>query len=185
MRNEFVGMAQIILITGGSRSGKSEFAQKMAEKQPGPRLFVATCPVTDDEMAQRIEKHQRQRNASQWRTVEEPAKILRILEQYREYPAILIDCLTLWVNNIMFEAQQCNNTVDEPEISERIKETLAAARKCSGKIIFVTNEVGLGIVPENKEARLYRDLVGRCNQHVGAEADEVYLVSCGVPLQLK
>ncbi len=178
-------MACIVLISGGSRSGKSEFAQKMAEKLPEPRLFVATCPVTDDEMARRIQAHREQRKTCQWETIEELIDISRILGQYRRQSTILIDCLTLWVNNIMYRAKSGNHLVDETEISGEIKKILLAARKCSGKIIFVTNEVGLGIVPENREARLYRDLVGRINQDVAAEADEVYLVSCGIPLQLK
>lgn len=177
-------MAHIILVTGGSRSGKSEFAQKLAEKQSGSKLFIATCPVTDDEMAGRIRKHQAQRKVSLWQTIEEPVYLTGILERSGEH-TILLDCLTLWINNLMYAAQSCNNSVDETEISTKVREMLAAARKCSATVIFVTNEVGLGIVPENREVRLYRDLVGRCNQDVGTEADEVYLVSCGIPLQLK
>ncbi len=175
----------IILITGGSRSGKSAFAQKMAEDRPGTRLFVATCPVIDPEMAQRIKLHRQQRQSAQWQTVEEPLDISLVLNRNREQDTILIDCLTLWVNNIMYEAHKCNQAVDESQISEKIKEVLVAAAQCSGKIIFVTNEVGLGIVPENQAARLYRDLVGRCNQLVGTAADQAYLLSCGIPLRLK
>ncbi len=178
-------MAQIILVSGGSRSGKSEFAQTMSEKTFGTRLFVATSPVTDEEMAQRIQKHREQRDVALWQTVEEQINLVSILQENREREVILIDCLTLWINNLMYAGQCKSQLVDEAVISKEIGKVLFSARTCTGKIIFVTNEVGLGIVPDNREARLFRDLVGRCNQHVGAQADEVYLVSCGIPLQLK
>lgn len=178
-------MARIILITGGCRSGKSGFAQQMAERLADDRLFVATCPVTDPEMERRIERHQRDRQVGGWLTAEEPVDLLASLDRHAGIGVILIDCLTLWINNLMYEAERAGGIADESLIEEKIDMLLRACRELTGDIIMVTNEVGLGIVPENRQARLFRDLVGRCNQCVAARADEVYLVSCGIPLQLK
>ena len=178
-------MEKITLITGGSRSGKSAFAQKLAEKESNSRLFLATCPVTDHEIAERIQRHIADRQQAGWKTVEEQVEISRQLEAASGYDVILVDCLTLWVNNLMYEAHQSNMVLDEDLISSRVGELIYSARKHPGRVIFVTNEVGLGIVPENNDARLYRDLIGRCNQVVAASSDSVYLVSCGIPIKIK
>lgn len=178
-------MAEIILITGGSRSGKSAFAQQLAERRAGARLFLATCPVTDSEMADRIERHIADRQQSGWDTVEEQVDINGQLAAANGYGVVLVDCLTLWVNNLMYEAHRSGKAMDEDVITVKTADLAAAAGKCPAAVIFVTNEVGAGIVPDNKDARLYRDLVGRCNQQVAAAADSVYLVSCGIPLQIK
>lgn len=178
-------MGKITLITGGSRSGKSAFAQKRAEQEGGAKLFIATCPVTDEEMAARIERHIVDRQAAGWETVEEEADVAGQLGNSHDYTVILVDCLTLWVNNLMYLAGQENITLDEDGVTEKAAEIIQEARKHPGRIILVTNEVGLGIVPENEIARRYRDLVGRCNQQIAAAADDVYLVSCGIPLQIK
>jgi len=178
-------MARITLITGGSRSGKSAFAQRLAEEQSGSRLFLATCPVTDSEMEVRILRHIQDRQKGNWETVEEPVDLVSQLHEAMRYDTVLIDCLTLWINNLMFEASKGNRVLDEDMVREETERMLAAARKHPGEVIMVTNEVGLGIVPDNKQARLYRDLIGRCNQCVGVAADRVFLVSCGIPLQIK
>lgn len=178
-------MAEIILITGGSRSGKSAFAQQLAEQQAGARLFLATCPVTDSEMGERIQRHIADRRQSGWETVEEQVEITGQLAVATGYGVVLIDCLTLWVNNLMFDFQRGGKALNEDCITEKTIELVAAAGKCPARVIFVTNEVGAGIVPDNRDARLYRDLIGRCNQQVAAAADSVYLVSCGIPMQIK
>lgn len=178
-------MGQITLITGGSRSGKSAFAQNLAEQQDGDRLFLATCPVTDDEMAARIRRHVEDRQQAGWTTVEEQIDIAGQLIDSPDYEVILVDCLTLWVNNLMYRAYQENRKLSEDIITNETGDIVAAAGKHPGEIIFVTNEVGSGIVPENESARLYRDLVGRCNQTIAAASDRVYLVSCGIPVQIK
>lgn len=178
-------MAGITLITGGSRSGKSAFAQRLAEEQPGSRLFLATCTVTDAEMELRILRHVQDRQKGNWATVEEPLDLAGQLRQAHRFDTILIDCLTLWVNNLMFEAEKRNQAVDEDWIRTETELMLDAAREHPGEVIMVTNEVGMGIVPDNASARLYRDLIGRCSQCVGMVADRVYLVSCGIPLQMK
>ncbi len=178
-------MVRISLITGGSRSGKSAFAQQLAEREAGSRLFLATCPVTDNEMADRIQRHIADRHQSGWDTIEEPIDVIGQLETAIDYGVVLVDCLTMWVNNLMYEAHRSSMAMDEDIISDKTTALVAAARKHPGKVIFVTNEVGLGIVPDNEVARLYRDLIGRCNQQVAAGADTVYLVSCGIPMQIK
>ena len=178
-------MAEIILITGGSRSGKSAFAQQLAEQQEGSRLFLATCPVTDKEMEARIQRHIEDREHAGWDVMEEQIDIVRQFEAAKNYRVVLVDCLTLWVNNIMYEAHRRNTPLDEDKISQQTTDFIVAAQKHPGTVIFVTNEVGSGIVPGNEDARLYRDLVGRCNQQVAAASDSVYLVSCGIPLQIK
>lgn len=178
-------MGKIILVTGGSRSGKSLFAQRLAEENSSSKLFIATCPVTDDELAQRIQRHIIDRQHAGWKTVEEEIDIAGQLESASGYETVLIDCLTLWVNNLMFEAHVNNEALDEDSIAANISKVLETACKHPGRVIFVTNEVGLGIVPDNRAARLFRDLVGRCNQCVATAAQDVYLVSCGIPLQIK
>jgi adenosylcobinamide kinase/adenosylcobinamide-phosphate guanylyltransferase len=178
----------ITLITGGSRSGKSSFAQQMAEQLDTPRLFIATCPRVDPEMDERVRRHQRDREGLNWRTAEVP---LRLSEELRiGIPAgttVLIDCLTLWVSNLMYAAEQegPEQGISEDQIAVLAEELACAARGCQGEVIMVTNEVGLGIVPDNPLARRYRDLVGRCNQVIAATADKVFLVSCGIPLRIK
>lgn len=178
-------MGRITLITGGSRSGKSSFAQRLAEEQPGSRLFLATCPVTDREMEIRILRHIEDRRKGNWDTLEEPLHIAARLAQADRYDIVLIDCLTLWINNLMYEASGRGGELDEERVAVLAGSLAEAAGEHPGEIIMVTNEVGLGIVPENRTARLYRDLVGRCNQCVGAAAARVYLVTCGIPLSIK
>jgi len=178
-------MARIILITGGTRSGKSDYARSLAEALPGPRAFVATCPVIDEEMRQRVARHREERRQADWDTVEEELDLAAALNDHGRYRVFLVDCLTLWVNNILHEAEQVGRKVNEDEIARRITGVLEAASVVDGTVLFVTNEVGWGIVPETHLSRLYRDLVGRCNRVVAERADKVILVACGLPLVLK
>lgn len=178
-------MGKTILITGGSRSGKSAFAQQKAERIDGSRLFIATCPVLDDEMAKRIRRHMQDRQHSGFETIEEQLDIAGQLKAAESYNVILVDCLTLWINNLMYAAEMNSSEMNEDLVAVKSSELVAAAKDCPGVTIFVTNEVGLGVVPESEAGRLYRDLVGRCNQNVAAACDSVYLVSCGIPIQLK
>ncbi|MSS73021.1 MAG: bifunctional adenosylcobinamide kinase/adenosylcobinamide-phosphate guanylyltransferase [Candidatus Latescibacteria bacterium] len=178
-------MARIVLVTGGCRSGKSAHAQKMAEDLPGRRAFVATCPPLDDEMRARIRRHREARQGSRWQTIEEEIDLAGAVRGAGEYDVVLIDCLTLWVNNLMYEAEQEGRQVDEPEVERRCRDLLAACAERPGTVILVTNEVGMGIVPGDPVSRRYRDLVGRCNQVAGAVADAVVLLVCGVPMRVK
>jgi adenosylcobinamide kinase/adenosylcobinamide-phosphate guanylyltransferase len=178
-------MSQVVLITGGCRSGKSAHALRLAESLGGERVYVATCLVTDEEMRVRIDRHRRERQDAGWDTVEEPTDVAGAILRAQRYAVVLVDCLTLWVNNVMHEAAQRGVALEEHETQRRCDEILDACRQHRGAVIFVTNEVGMGIVPDNPAARRYRDLIGRCNQVIAAGADEVTLLACGVPLTLK
>ncbi len=144
-------------------------------------FFLATCPEVDEEMAQRIQRHRQQRDSAVWQTIEEPLAVAEAISKARQYDTILVDCLTLWVNNLMFQEP----AIDEDQVAAKSMELVTAAKAHPGTVIFVTNEVGLGIVPENALARRYRDLIGRCNQTIGRSADEVVFMCCGLPLTIK
>lgn len=179
-------MAEVILVTGGSRSGKSTYALRLAEALPGPRAFIATCPAVDAELTERIREHRRLRRPSLWQaTIEEQTDLAGALRGAEDYPVILVDCLTLWINNLLHEARQNGRDLTESGITKLSLELLATCANIRGTVIFVTNEVGMGIVPDNAISRLYRDLAGRCNQEMAAGADTVTLLACGLPLELK
>ncbi len=178
-------MGRIILVTGGSRSGKSDYAQLRAESIPGPRAFVATCPVVDAEMAERIRLHQEGRRATQWETIEEPVHLASVIREAGRFRVLLVDCLTLWINNLMYEAQQKGRDLSEVDAAAICHDLREACALFTGTLIFVTNEVGMGIVPSDPGTRRYRDMVGRCNQIIARAADEVILVVCGMPVVVK
>lgn len=179
-------MGEIVLITGGSRSGKSTLGQRLAEALPGPRVFVATCPVFDDgEMLERIRRHRDARALAGWSTVEEEVAVAAALRGVPDAGVVLVDCLTLWINNLMRRAEQAGDTLGDDEMTAEARRLAEAAREVPGTSILVTNEVAMGIVPDNPLARTYRDLVGRCNQALAAAADVVILTVCGLPLVLK
>ncbi len=192
-------MAEIILVTGGSRSGKSTFAQQLAESISETRIYLATCPVVDGEMADRIEKHRRDRQDRRWHTIEEEIDLVGTLGQVawegsgkgagetegQRQGVILVDCLTLWINNLLYQAERRGASLSEDEIVAASQEVLQAARSCKGTVIFVSNEVGLGIVPDHFSGRLFRDLAGRCNQVFAREADTVVFMVSGIPMWIK
>jgi adenosylcobinamide kinase / adenosylcobinamide-phosphate guanylyltransferase len=178
-------MAEIVLVTGGCRSGKSAYAQRLAESLPPTRLFVATCPVTDDEMRRRIDQHRRARRDRGWETVEEQIDLAGVLSRSGQHRVLLVDCLTLWINNLLYHADHEGRPLSEDDVAKQCGDVLDACQAAAGTVIFVTNEVGMGVVPENASARRYRDLVGRANQVVAARADTVTLLACGIPVALK
>jgi adenosylcobinamide kinase / adenosylcobinamide-phosphate guanylyltransferase len=180
-------LARIVLVTGGSRSGKSDFAQKYAESLAGRKAYLATCPVIDSELAERVEKHREARAGAGWSTIEETVRLAQTIsaDSAESWDILLVDCLTLWVNNVMYEAGQAGRSVAEEEISGLCHDVINACRGSTGTVIFVTNEVGMGIVPDNAEARKFRDLAGRCNQVIASQADEVWFIVSGIPLKIK
>ena len=180
-------MGKLILVTGGTRSGKSAYALGHCEQMSGNRCFVATCPVVDPEMEDRILAHREERRGRGWHSLEEETELASLLDGLSGYDTVLIDCLTLWVNNLLFRAGEEgeHKKFGEPEMRMVCEQLLDAVHRFNGTVCCVSNEVGLGIVPDNPMARLYRDLVGGTNRRLAAAAEEVYLVSCGIPLPLK
>lgn len=178
-------MAEIILITGGSRSGKSAFAQKTAEALTGPRAYVATCPVIDREMEDRIQKHREARRGKGWETIEETLDLAGVIRRAGGYRVLLVDCLTLWINNLLYEAERRGESFTEEAAADHCRELIGTAAAFPGTVIFVTNELGMGIIPENETARRFRDVAGRCNQEIATAAQTVTLVVSGIPLELK
>lgn len=183
-------MAKIILVTGGCRSGKSSFAQRYAERcaesMSFKKIYLATSPVIDGdlEMKARIEKHKRDRSSSLWETIEEELDLKKVFIENSNIKAkavILVECLTLWVNNLLYH----NPNLQEENFLEMISEIFQQFPTVEGQIIFVTNELGMGLVPENALSRKYRDFVGRLNQLIAARADEVYFIVSGISVRVK
>ena len=170
----------IIFVTGGTRSGKSDFAQDMAEKLKGNRFFLATAQAFDEEMRHRIQKHREQRG-NRWDTVEEPIYLGRVLRAAAgSYNTILVDCLTLWMSNLLMKYSD-----KEEKLLEIIDDFFLSIKEINGTLIVVSNEVGMGIVPDNKLARDYRDHLGILNKRMAGIADEVYALLSGIPLKIK
>ena len=168
----------IILIGGGARGGKSRFALDYASAPSQRRAFVATAEARDDEMRERIRAHQAARG-SDWTTIEEPRDLANVLaSRAKEFDLLLIDCVTLWLSNILLDAARDTET----EI-RRLLDVLDEPPNAT--VILVTNEVGCGIVPENDLAREFRDLAGRLNQELARRADQVYWMVFGIPLEVK
>ncbi len=166
-------------ITGGARSGKSAFAEKIAEEMTGKRAYIATAQALDPEMAARIAKHQQNRGDA-WDTYEEPLAVDELLQKLSgRYPVALLDCLTLWLSNIIA------HTATDDAVLHRCDRLVAAVRQFSGACIVVSNEVGLGIVPDNPLARKFRDFAGVLNQKMAQAADEVYFTASGIPVRIK
>lgn len=174
---------KVVLITGGSRSGKSSYALALAQARTGPRCFIATCPVLDSEMADRIRRHKKAREGYDWITIEETTDLAGALERARGAATIVIDCLTLWINNLLYEDRE--ETLTEESISEKCREVVKRCREIPAIVYIITNEVGMGLVPDNALSRRFRDLAGRCNQQIAQAADSVILTVSGIPLKLK
>jgi len=168
------------LVLGGCKSGKSRHAQKIAESlTPGRRLYLATCVPLDQEMRDRVQRHQDDRDRT-WVTVETPLDIAEIISQKSsDHGVILLDCLTLWVTNMIMEG------MEQPEIIEKTRSLSDVIKQSDCPVIAVSNEVGAGIVPENKLARMFRDVQGIVNQIVASEMDRVVVTFAGIPMTLK
>lgn len=180
----------IILCSGGARSGKSEFAEQLALSLKGRKAYVATGQAFDDEMKDRIKKHQLRRG-KEWITFEIPLYLHKNWEQIKNVSdVILIDCLTMFTSNHVFAHGDINTHEDsnriESIILEELRLLLQEINNSNDKtVIFVTNEIGLGIVPENKLARYFRDITGRVNREVASAANKMYLTISGVTIELK
>ena len=171
---------RLIFVTGGARSGKSRFAQELADGIRGNKVFIATAEALDEEMQARIEIHKQER-PSGWDTIEEPRKLSRaIMSCDGKYEVVLIDCVTLWVSNLL-----ANDGFTGQDIVKELKTVLNTSKSIKATVIMVSNEVGSGIVPDKKLSRLFRDIIGNANQEMSFTADEVYLVVAGMPLKLK
>ncbi len=190
--NRGVKMSEIILVTGGARSGKSTFAEGLVAQYGHNIAYIATALAFDTGMQDRIEKHRAQR-PSHWETIEAFENLGGVfLGRKDQHQGYLLDCITLMVTNLMFKDMPDFDTLlpeklEEMEamIYQQVADMVKGIRESGAKVVLVTNEVGLGIVPENPIARLYRDIAGRVNQQLGHQADAVYLVVCGQALKIK
>jgi adenosylcobinamide kinase/adenosylcobinamide-phosphate guanylyltransferase/adenosylcobyric acid synthase len=191
---------RIILVTGGARGGKSRWAEAEAARLAGDDVaFVATAEAGDDEMARRIVAHRAERS-TEWTTVEAPILVPRAVRD-AACPVVILDCLTLWVSNLLLRdggAEEREDRIavqtgpggrDGADLGEgirrRVEALMEVARRRGGTLIVVTNEVGLGVVPDNRLARTYRDLLGWANARVAREADRVVLLVAGIPIVIR
>ena len=166
----------IVLVGGGSRSGKSRFALDYARRCGEPRAFLATAELHDEEMKTRARAHQAERE-SDFQTFEEPLEITRtISEAGPRYRSIVVDCLTLWLSNLMQSTR---------DLEQEVTRFLITASESKSAVVAVTNEVGCGIVPDNELSRRFRDEAGRLNQRAAGAAAEVYWIAFGLSLRLK
>lgn len=176
---------KITFILGGACSGKSDFALEKANQTTGSRAFIATAQALDPEMEQRIEKHKKQRGQD-WDTYEEPLDLSETMLQIADkYNVIVIDCLTLWISNLMANEHRLNIEKRFIKFKNAMVNLKQNNRQDTSWIYIVSNEVGMAVVPENPLARRFRDLAGTLNKIVAEAADEVYIVYAGLPLLLK
>lgn len=169
---------RIVLVTGGAKAGKSRWAERGANRLAGDVTFIATAEARDAEMAARIEAHREARPAG-WTTIEAPIDVPRVLRESTT-KVVILDCLTLWASNLLL-----GDGGSPSMVAERVDELLAIAEDKVGDLLVVTNEVGMGIVPDNELARAYRDVLGRTNARVAEAADQVVLMVAGLPVPVR
>lgn len=166
----------VTLILGGARSGKTSFAENLVLASGLKAVYVATAEARDGEMAERIKRHRIDRGDS-WETVEETVNLSGVFAAHGSpHSALLVDCLTLWLSNLLAASHEPEGEFDT---------LVDALKKTKGPVVLVSNEVGLGIVPDNALARAFRDHAGRLHQKIAAIADQVYFVTAGLPLAMK
>ena len=163
------------MVVGGAASGKSRFAENLCISSGLPRFYVATAQAFDQEMRDKVAQHRVQRGTG-WTTIEEPFALTQVLRERRAGEIVLVDCLTLWLTNVM---------LDERDVGAETAALLEAIAACPARLVIVSNEVGAGIVPENALVRRFRGAQGRLNQQVAAACDTVVTVIAGLPLALK
>jgi adenosylcobinamide kinase/adenosylcobinamide-phosphate guanylyltransferase len=172
---------RLTLILGGARSGKSDFAQALARQRGGDDvLFVATAEARDDEMSTRIQKHRTARPAK-WKTLEAPSAVAREVVSAPTARVVLLDCVTLWVSNVLL----ANENAAADAMASELNDFLTWYHLSQCELIVVSNEVGMGLVPENTVGRAYRDLLGATNKKLTETADEVFFVVAGLPMEIK
>ncbi|QRG65850.1 bifunctional adenosylcobinamide kinase/adenosylcobinamide-phosphate guanylyltransferase [Brevibacillus choshinensis] len=179
----------VVLITGGAKSGKSTFAERYAAKLGSAGIYIATSPVFDDELQARVLEHQQRREMSsiRWETIEEEFELDAVLKKLADDneladTVVLVDCLILWLSNWLMRCGQ-HDAVQRILVQlDRLEQTLLTF---PGTLLLVTNEVGYGIVPEYPLGRIFRDLAGVMNQRMAAVSDRVFLVTAGIPIELK
>ena len=179
-------MGKIILVTGGARSGKSKFAESLALKiGDGKAAYIATAQIFDDEMSHRVKLHQERRKEN-WTTYEAPFDAYKIISTAAEkFNTILFDCVTIYLSNFICAANLDNVEKIYRDAEDLIQRLIDAAKNSNATIIFVSNEVGAGIVPENKLARIFRDIAGLANQHIAANSEKVFLTVAGLAVDIK
>lgn len=183
-------MGRMIFVTGGTRSGKSAFAEKITAALGDKVVYIATARAEDGEMEKRIALH-RERRPAVWRTVEEPEKVGEAIEQWEQQAeVILLDCLTMYISNLLLAGENGEEDREKAELQDRaivnlMEKTAAAARASKAHVVVVSNEVGLSLISPYSLGRRYQELVGRANQIFARAADETYLVVAGMPLDLK
>lgn len=171
-------MAHLVVIGGGARSGKSRYAEERAARHTGERRFLATAVAFDDEMRARVLAHQRDRG-QRFVTIEVPEALEEALRDSAAASVVVIDCLTLWLSNLLLAGSS------DADIEARVEQLVTVLRSVPAEVLIVTNEVGMGIVPENALARRFRDVAGRAHQRLGREADELIFATMGVLLRLR
>ena len=185
-------MSKIVLVTGGARSGKSSFAEKLCIDRNNSTAYIATSVPFDGEMKYRVKKHQKSR-PHDWKTYEIYKDVYSIIKNIsKNHKTVILDCITLLVNNLMFTydidlenatSEEINNM--EEYIKEQIIMLFNEVKNTDLYFVNVTNELGMGIVPNNKLSRVYADIVGRINQYISSISDEVYFVVSGIPMKIK
>ena len=168
---------RIVLVGGGARSGKSRFALAYAQKLGATRIFVATAQAFDEEMKDRVRRHQDERGST-FLTIEEPVHLAQTLKKVATADVVLVDCLTLWLSNLLLQG------LARDAIAHEIEQLVAVLRLRRHQTVLVSNEVGMGIVPESHLGREFRDIAGTAHQRLVAEADEVYLAAMGLVVRL-
>ncbi|WP_270943300.1 bifunctional adenosylcobinamide kinase/adenosylcobinamide-phosphate guanylyltransferase [Romboutsia lituseburensis] len=185
-------MSKIILVTGGARSGKSNFAEKLCIDQNNSTAYIATSIPFDDEMKDRVKKHKESR-PQDWKTYEIYKDIYSIIKEIsNNHETVILDCVTLLVNNLMFTYDMDIDKANQEEINElekyikdQVKKLIEEIKKTNLYFVVVTNELGMAVVPANKLSRVYTDIVGRINQQIASQSDEVYFVVSGIPMKIK